>query len=222
MENTYYFSHDYNVRSDEKIKRLFRKWGLEGYGLYWALIEDLYNNANALHLDYEGLAFDFRTQEELVKSVIEDFDLFVINEEIFYSKSVWKRLDARADKSAKARESANARWNKKNANAKQTQNDSNAIKERKGKEKKVKEIESKKKYGEYSHVLLTDKEINKLEEEYNKELISSYIKKLDEYIEVKGAKYKNHNLVIRNWLGKDASSKKSFEKVGKTDPLEGL
>lgn len=153
MKDTYYFSHDYNARTDEKIKKLFRKLWVEWYWLYWCIIEDLYNNANALQLDYDWLAFDYRTQEETIKSLIEDFWLFVIEEDIFYSKSVWKRLEERESKSAKARESAKARWNKTDANAMQTHTDSNAIKERKGKESKVKYIK------EYEDFISTNKNI---------------------------------------------------------------
>jgi len=43
-KDTYYFSHDYNCRNDEKIKRLLRKHGMCGYGIFWSIVEDLYNN----------------------------------------------------------------------------------------------------------------------------------------------------------------------------------
>jgi len=56
---------------------------------------------------------------------------------MFYSKSVQDRLEKRDDKSAKARENANKRWNKDNATAMQPHNDSNAIKESKVKESKI-------------------------------------------------------------------------------------
>jgi hypothetical protein len=136
-KDTFYFSHDYNSRNDEKIKFLLRKHGLVGYGLFWAIIEDLYNNANALQSDYEGIAYDYRIDADVVKSIINDFDLFVFDGETFGSLSVQKRIDERDSKSVKARESAHKRWT--NANAMQTQCDSNAIKER-----KVKEINEKK------------------------------------------------------------------------------
>jgi hypothetical protein len=137
-KDTFYFSHDYNARNDEKIKRLIRKHGMIGYGIFWSIVEDLYNNANALHLDYEGIAYDLRSDSDTVFSVINDFDLFVFDVNSFGSLSVQKRLDERNDKSIKARESANKRWN--NANALQMLSESNAIKERKGKEIKGKEI----------------------------------------------------------------------------------
>lgn len=133
-KDTFYFSHDYNSRNDEKIKFLLRKHGITGYGLFWAIIEDLYNNANALRTDYDGIAFDYRIDTDIVKSVINDFDLFVFDSETFGSLSVQKRLDERDTKSVKARQSASKRWT--NANAMRTQCDGNAIKESKGKEKK--------------------------------------------------------------------------------------
>ena len=138
---TFYFSHDYNSRSDEKIKNLIRKHGVAGYGIFWCIIEDLYNNANALRLDYEGIAYDLRVDANVIKSIINDFDLFITEDDYFGSSSVERRLDERNDKSKKARESALKRWNrtKKDANALQTHCEGNAIKERKGKEKKEKE-----------------------------------------------------------------------------------
>jgi len=141
VKDTYYFSHDYNARNDEKIKRLIRKYKMEGYGIFWAIVEDLYNNANALHTDYEGIAFDLHTDIDTVKSIINDFDLFVVEGNEFGSASVERRLTDRNDKSEKARQSAFKRWdkNKGNANAMQTHSDSNAINERKEEEIKEKE-----------------------------------------------------------------------------------
>ena len=137
-KNSHYFSHDYNARSDEKIKRLIRKHGLFGYGLFWAIVEDLYNNANALRTDYDSIAFDLRADCEVVKSIINDFDLFMIDGDFFGSASIQRRLDERFKKSEKARESASYRWDrhKDDANALRAQSDRNAIKERKGKKNK--------------------------------------------------------------------------------------
>ena len=57
----------------------------------------------------------------------------------------------------------------------------------------------KHKYGEYQHVLLTDKEHTHLLELYGDSL-DEHIKILDEYIETSGKKYKNHSLVIQKWV----------------------
>jgi hypothetical protein len=141
-KETYYFSHDYNTREDEKIKELIYLNGMTGYGIYWAIIETLYQNANALRTNYARIAFDLHlTTHTIVESVITEFELFNFseNKEYFYSNSVERRLDKRSEKSKKARESALIRWNKNtdDANALQTESDSNAIKESKVKESKV-------------------------------------------------------------------------------------
>ena len=91
-KDTFYFSHDYNARNDEKIKRLIRKHGMQGYGVFWSIVEDLYNNTNALRTDYEGIAYDLRSDSDLVASVVNDFDLFIFNGDYFGSNSVQERL----------------------------------------------------------------------------------------------------------------------------------
>ena len=147
-KDTFYFSHDYNARNDPKIKALIRKHGLCGYGLFWAVVEDLYNNANALPTDYESIAFDLRTNPDVIESLINDFELFVIEGDIFGSLSIQKRIDERNAKSTKARDNANKRWNK-DANAMPPHSKRNAIKESKvkeNKESKVKEIKEKKEF----------------------------------------------------------------------------
>lgn len=137
MRDTFYFSHDYNARTDSKIKRLIARHGMAGYGIYWAIIEDLYQNANALPTDYESIAFDIRTDEATLKSIVNDFDLFSVDSDSFGSMSVQRRLDEREQKSAKARDSARKRWDR-DANALQTHSEGNAIKgkERKGNQRK--------------------------------------------------------------------------------------
>lgn len=57
----------------------------------------------------------------------------------------------------------------------------------------------KHKYGEYQHVLLTDKEHTHLVELYGSSL-DEHIKILDEYIETSGKSYKNHSLVLQKWV----------------------
>ena len=129
-----YFSHDYNARTDVKIKKMIQKKGICSYGIFWAIVEDLYNNANALPTDYESIAFDLRTNEELVESVINDFGLFIVKDNYFYSLSVEERLNSVAAKSKKNSDIAKDRWERERekkrqeyANALPTECGSNAI-----------------------------------------------------------------------------------------------
>lgn len=71
----------------------------------------------------------------------------------------------------------------------------------------------KHKYGEYSHVLLTDKEHAHLVELYGSSL-DEHIKILDEYIETSGKSYKNHSLVIQKWVHDE------WEKRNKNNPVK--
>ena len=135
-----YFSHDYNARNDLNMKKLFMGEGLSGIGLYWCLVEMLYEKNGYIDLEYIPIiAFDLRTTEEQVNNVIDKYNLFCKNDTHFFSNSVLKRLDLRNEKSEKAKKSANARWN--NANAMRTHNDSNAIKEKESKVNKIKDKE---------------------------------------------------------------------------------
>lgn len=73
---------------------------------------------------------------------------------------------------------------------------------------------SKHKYGEYKHVLLTDKEHENLTNDFGSELRDKAIKLLDEYIEEKGYKSKSHNLAIRRWV-MDAVRERESKQYGK-------
>ena len=75
--------------------------------------------------------------------------------------------------------------------------------------------QSKHKYGEYQHVLLTDKEHTHLVELYGSSL-DEHIKILDEYIETSGKKYKNHSLVLQKWVH-DEWTKRNKNKTVKLD-----
>lgn len=189
-KDTFYFSHDYNAQTDEKIKLLLRKHGMLGYGVFWSIIEGLYNNANALRTDYDGIAYDLRTDAEIIKSIINDFDLFVFEDGFFGSKSVEARLEERNEKSKKAQKSAFKRWNKCERIANALKNDAiaseiDAIK--KGKD--IKESKERKKtYAETSNeVLLSVKlyeEILKINPEHKKPSFQNWAKEVDLMIRI--------------------------------------
>ena len=81
------------------------------------------------------------------------------------------------------------------------------------KKKTTKEVRHK--YGEFKNVLLSDKDLEKLKAEYGEELVEKYIKKMDEWIELNGRRYKNYYLALRQWMNKEVSKKQ--EKVEKQE-----
>jgi hypothetical protein len=72
-------------------------------------------------------------------------------------------------------------------------------KDRLGKDSKDNK-EPKHKYGEYNHVMLTDKERDRLMNDYGEAQTLAAIKFLDEYIEEKHYKSNSHNLAMRRWV----------------------
>jgi SOS-response transcriptional repressor LexA len=70
----------------------------------------------------------------------------------------------------------------------------------------------KNKHGEYKHVLLTSDEYLRLCEEWGEPELLRMIKTLDEGIEMKGYKYKNHNLALRRWKSNEKTQRNGYSK----------
>jgi hypothetical protein len=146
-----YFQHDLNSRNDRKLVKLAMRHGMAGVGVYWCIVEMLYEESNLImRSECERIAFELRVQCDLVESVIADFELFECTENSFFSPSISRRIEAQINVSLGAKKAANTRWEKfKNqsvmqtdANAMRTHDNRNANKEKKRKEKKSKiEIE---------------------------------------------------------------------------------
>jgi len=83
-------------------------------------------NKNELTTNYENLAYDMRISRDIIFSVINDFDLFVIKDDKFSSMSVGEKLKERGITSENARKSVQARWDKKNTNI--SENDTSVLK----------------------------------------------------------------------------------------------
>ena len=105
-------------------------------------------------------------------------NLFVKNQQINMSK-IDKSI---CEKSATSKEHSNKELNNKEVVPRQ---------------KKV----PRKKYGEYQHILLTEAQHAKLIKDYSVSQVEDVIKKMDEWIQIKGkSPYKDFNLALRKWL----------------------
>lgn len=69
-------------RNDDRILKLRMDHGIEGYAVYHMLIEKIAESDRCEYAidDYKVLAFDFRVDEQLVKSVAVDYHLFCFND----------------------------------------------------------------------------------------------------------------------------------------------
>ena len=141
MKKTY-FNHDSTARNDYRIIKLRATLGYEGYGIFWAILEMLFTEENKIcKSQYDILAFGLQCETEKLRAVIEDFDLFVIEDNCFYSKRLNNQIEQINNKSIKAKENASKRWN--NAKAMPTQSNSNASKVNKSISKVNKNIEER-------------------------------------------------------------------------------
>lgn len=64
---------------------------------------------------------------------------------------------------------------------------------------------SKKQFGEFANVLLSEQELNKLKTRFGEDA-NSYIERLSKYIESTGKRYKSHYATILAWAEKDKQS----------------
>ena len=131
-----YFSHDTKARSDSKLVSLAMRQGMEGLGVYWCIVEMLYeNDGKMMRTECERIAYELRTHSDCITAVIYEHELFHWDDLYFWSNSVLNRLKTITEKSDKARQSATKRW--ENANAMRTQCEGNAIKEKESKVNKI-------------------------------------------------------------------------------------
>lgn len=94
MRNDNFFKHDASASNDEKLMLLIEQEGMKGYGAYWILMEalrkqkDLCSSFSILRV----LASRSRVRKEYLLHIIKDFDLFVVEENSFYSPGMKQRM----------------------------------------------------------------------------------------------------------------------------------
>lgn len=94
-KDAFYFPHFCNARQDRKIKRVRKELGLEGYGIYFMLLETLREQQEFKFPmeDIDLLADEFGTSEQKLRTVICNYELFQVDEqENFFSVSFIKYL----------------------------------------------------------------------------------------------------------------------------------
>lgn len=108
-KDAYWFPHDANAQDDPKCMLLIDQLGMEGYGIYWALIERLRNEKDfSLPITLLN-AFSKRwySSKEKIEAVVKNYELFVIENDRFFSQRLKNSMEA---KTTSARISAWKRW----------------------------------------------------------------------------------------------------------------
>mgnify|MGYP001571362697 CR=1 FL=1 len=120
-KDAYYFKHDSNAHTDLKIKRLVKRYGWQGYGWWWLLIEIMRDQAS-YSLDYTEETFDFLSAEMSCSvdgakqfiDVLLDIKLLQRNgNDNLFSKRLNNDMRVKDDIQEQARQAALKRWHPK-------------------------------------------------------------------------------------------------------------
>lgn len=222
-----WFKHDADASGDAKVKKLLLKYGAVGYAVYFHCVELIAGDISETNLtfelehDSEIIADNLKikgTAEQSGIEIVEEVMRYIISLGLFESSGnrifctkLLKRLDTSMTSNARFRTMITAAkeghdaimipsCKKRREEIRREENIQDEI--------DVKEVDKKHKYGEYHHVLLTDSEYNRLLDEWGESELQYMITVLDEGIELKGYKYKNHLLALRNWKKKEDERRK--------------
>ena len=208
--NTYYFSHDYNAANDTKILFLRHQLGMEGYGIYWYLIEQLANAGGKLPLELiPVLAMQMHCTDVKVNGVLMNFGLFTIESGEFWSERLAHHLELRLKLSESGKNGAINRWANRGA-----------IGEGNAKKSKGKEIKKNKVIkGKVLPILFRDSIYNDIEvfsqsfigTQYESANFNFYYEKVKNWSDSKNNKKVDWIATTKNWMADDMANNKFID-----------
>jgi hypothetical protein len=137
-KEAFYFPHFCNARHDRKIRRLRKELGVEGYGIYFMLLEILREQQDMMYPleDIDLLAEEFGVSEAKVRTTICNYQLFEVDhDEKFFSPKMLVYLEPYFKMKEQRKLAGKASADKRLLNDRST-----TVQQSKGKEKKVNEI----------------------------------------------------------------------------------
>lgn len=225
-KDAYYFPHFSNARNDAKLVRLRRIYGIEGYGIFFMLLEVLREQTEfKLPLNsIEDLAYEWHVSKEKILSIVNDFDLFEITDNKFFSPKLVLYLQPYIEKSNRARKAALKRWD--NANALPEHNKSNAskVKKSKVKESKLKKsIENKPiNFSDLENTQWFESILRYLKNKISLNELKDYWQDYQNAMIADGDLYRDateYRAHFRNWVKKQIESKKETSGIVKKEHI---
>lgn len=182
---------------------------MEGYGIYWFLIEQLANAGGKLPLELiPVLSMQMQSTDIKVKGVILNFDLFKIVEGEFYSERLTNHLQLRNKLSESGKTGAANRWGNREA-IREAIGEGNA---KKRKEKEIKETKLKvNKQTLFSETEYIDIEKFKaafIGSQYEEANFAYYHEVIKNWSDANGQKKLNWIATAKNWMARDIKEAK--------------
>lgn len=112
------FQHEYEARNTPGIQLIMRKHGMGGVGVYWCIVEILFENGGRMDVSScQGIAFELHVTLELVKSIVFDFGLFEWDEsrQSFWNTRIIEEVERKRRVSDARKGVANKRWQRNSA-----------------------------------------------------------------------------------------------------------
>lgn len=135
-KDAFYFSHDSNAKDDPKCMMLIDQLGLEGYGIYWVLIETLREQPGYRYplAGVSALARKYNTSAQKMEAVVRGFGLFRIEDEtVFSSDSLVRRMEewdeTKRRRSLAGKKGMLSRWKGEKSEGRLLQSNNNVITE---------------------------------------------------------------------------------------------
>ena len=117
MKDLQYITHDMGARNDPKLLDLQMEMGGKGLGIFWCLVEMLWENDGRMPLNTKAIAFSLRwCKPTEVDKVIRQFGLFENDGQDFWSNSALERIAQKKqsirEASDRGRKAIESRWNR--------------------------------------------------------------------------------------------------------------
>lgn len=212
MKETYYFSHDYNARNDEKILELRSEFKSDGYAAYFMMLESMAENEDSglNRVAIGGLSLGYNIPKGKLEKIIQkavDIGLFVEEGSRFYSPRMREHKEFRLSLSEAGKLGAKKRWGeKKNSPPNAPPN----AKERKGKERKEFKAPTIENCVEYAKTIGFSGPVAFFEHYENTDWQKKT--KNGELVPLK-----NWKLTMRTWLEKDIKHEKEANQLNNTE-----
>ena len=116
MKDIQYLTHDLGARNDPKLMDLQMEMGGQGLGIFWCLVEMLWENGGSIPCNYKSIAFSLRwCKPAEVEKVVTGYGLFQVEDGTITSRSAMERIAAKQAKfeahSGAGKKGAERRWN---------------------------------------------------------------------------------------------------------------